>query len=435
MASIIGDPEVERIIARAASRFLTEEYEFDDLRQIGRVAIWKLAEQKNITSENVEEHYGLLYLRVKRDVQNALNASRAQKRSPGKPLLSLDFELGEDDGFTLLDTIASGGQSPLEILEIAEEKEHHVVRLLVKELGIEEEDIPKKINYYTFVDNGLGPWLWFSFGNSPFRAINDAYPDRFLPHHMARAPQGYWQGRSGRKNAISALMEVLLKTGEDSEFYPKLMTEKFFEEFGLMAALWIVFKGDRFKYLNAAFRGVYHPWEFNVTARGYFDKHEHVEKAVKWLVEEKLGIPLSTMRVVEVWNDRVANQITKETFSEHGLRAIIAKYKSPGPVLRLVYPDKFLPWDFPSKGKWTGESGKNLAGEATRWMIEEYRGVSPTSDKITGAFFRENGLWGMLTAKSLGFNSLPRRALENAYPDKDFSSHDKRKGNRKNKKR
>ena len=172
--------------------------------------------------------------------------------------------------------------------------------------------------------------------------------------------------------------------------------------------------------MDAAFPGKYHPWEFSITPRGYFDSLENQIKAVKWLVEEKLGYNMPNLSVFDVWEQKIALKITKETFSEYGLREIVATHFSPEPVLRMVYPDKFLPWSFPSKPKWKGEKGRLLAAEATRWVVEELAGLSPSSPNLGWKFFVKNGLRGMITAKTLGFNSSPKAALTNAYPNLKF---------------
>jgi hypothetical protein len=256
--------------------------------------------------------------------------------------------------------------------------------------------------------------LWIFFNNSPFRAINFTYPGEFLPYEMARAPQGYWKGVRGREQAIDALRTVLARTGYAPENFPKLLGSDFFEEFKIGVPLARIFGGNRFEYLDP---DRYHAWEFAYTPRKYFDATENVIKAVKWLVEEKLDYKMDELTVADVWRERIALRVTKEMFSSHGLRELMASYPSPEPVLRLAYPDKFLPWSFSGKNKWSGEKGKQLAAAATRWLIEEYAKLSPRSSAVNYDFFRFNGLLGMITAKSAGFESSPRKVLENAYPN------------------
>lgn len=291
-----------------------------------------------------------------------------------------------------------------------------VLHAVVAMEGLKIADLPVKMDYAFFVKRALTGWLWAYYGNSPFRAINEAYPGHFLPYHMARAPMRYWSGRGGRERAIAALKEALAATGHPEEVYPKLMTERFFEEFKLTSPLQKLFR-SHFAFLDAAYPDRFKPWELPVTLKGYFDDKNNVVAATRWLVEEKLGIKLSKMSIDEVWEARVADRVTKEVFAANSLREIMASYKSPEPVMRMTFPDKFLDWSFQRKGKWNGEQGRRLAARATRWLFDEHLKMSPLDERISCETFRKNGLWGMLTAKGLAFNSSPVAALKNAFPE------------------
>jgi hypothetical protein len=291
-----------------------------------------------------------------------------------------------------------------------------VIYLLAKLLGLQEEETPKKINYQTFVDFGLQGWLWIFFNNSPYRALNCAYPGKFLPHHMARAPNKYWSGRGGRSRAKKVLRSILEETGIDPEQYPKLITQRFLGEFKITTPVLKLFK-THYGYLNAAYPGRYHPWEMPYTTPNFFENKANVVKAVRWMVEEKLHYPIPDLTVKEIWRQRIALKITKEVFSQYGLREVMATYQSPEPVLRMVYPGKFLDWSFQNKSKWKGEAGKKLAARAVRWWVEDYLKLHPTSAELDWKMFVKNGFHGLITSRSLGFNSSPRAALRNAYPE------------------
>lgn len=291
-----------------------------------------------------------------------------------------------------------------------------VMQAIVTIEGLKLADLPSIMNYAFFVRRRVTGWLWAFYGNSPFRAINEAFPERFLPHHMARAPMRHWSGRGGRERAIAALKEALSATGHPTELYPKILTERFFEEFKLTSPLQKLF-GTHFAYLDAAFPDRFRPWELPVTPRGFFDEPGNVVDATRWLVEEKLGILLSKMTIHTTWAERVADRVTKDVFAANGLREIMATYKSPEPVMRMAYPSKFLPWSFQRKGKWNGTEGRQLAARATRWLFDEHLKLSPLDERVSCETFRKNGLWGMLTAKGLGFNTSPVAALRNAYPE------------------
>ena len=423
----------ERMIQKEACRYYVDGHSFEDLVQLGRIAVWEVSKNYDLKSMNSQHIHRLLRKCVQRKFISNLRASSAKKRIRLDLTVSLDapFELNESDN-NLYDIIPSPIIDHLvnkkDLLNIRHKavltKNHDLIRgvvwVLVEYLNIKKEEIPQKIRYQTFIDNNLSSYLWIFFNNSPFRAINYAYPGVYLREEFVRAPNRYWKGKIGQKRGVKELKRIMAKTNYPSELYPKILTAKFLSEFKLARPWQIHFNYDRFAYLDAAFPGKYYPWEFSVTPRKYFDIYENRVKAVKWLVEEKLGFDMGKMSIYDVWKEKVALKITKQIFNNHELREIMAIYKSPEPILKKVYPDKFLPWSFPIKPKWKGEKGKKLAAEATRWVIEEYAGISPLNDSIGFNFFIQNGLRGMITAKSLGLNSSPKAALQNAYPHLNF---------------
>lgn len=438
MPSLLELKEVEKLIETVASQYGAPSGRYEDYLHEGRVIAWEFILEYGVTKENLSEFSDKLAAEVSKGIKRVKGVDTYGSMKE----VSLDATFGPDNDGTLKDIIASSEATPLDQLlrteilqqdvevtpsllkhlarrsvkERTEESKQVVVYLLVKLLGIAEDEVPKKIRYTTFVDYGLQSWLWIFFNNSAFRAINCAYPGRFLPHHMTRAPMRYWGGRGGRSRATKVLRSILEETGIDPEQYPKLVTQRFLIEFKITTPVLKLFK-THYGYLNAAYPGRYHPWEMPYTTANFFEKKANVIKAVRWMVEEKLHYPIPYLTIKEIWRQRIAQKITKKVFSQYGLREIMATYQSPEPVLRMVYPGKFLDWSFQTKGKWKGEEGKKLAARATRWFVEEYLELHPTSADLTWNMFIRNGFHGLITSRALGFNSSPRAALRNAYPE------------------
>lgn len=438
MPSLLELKEVEKLIELVASEYRGSVGRYEDYLHEGRVIAWEFILEHGVTKDNLSDFIDKIGAEVARGIKRVKGVDTFGSMRE----VSLDATFGPDTDGTLKDVIPSDDATPLENLlrtEILEqdveatpkllkelarrsfkertnESKQVVIYLLVKLLGLKEEEAPKKINYQTFVDFGLQGWLWIFFNNSPFRALNCAYLGKFLPHHMARAPNKYWSGRGGRSRAVKVLRSILEETGVDPEQYPKLITQRFLEEFKITTPLLKIFK-THYGYLNAVYPGRYHPWEMPYTTPNFFEKKTNVIRAVQWLVEEKLHYPIPILTVKEIWRQRIAQKITKEVFSRYGLREVMAKYHSPEPVLRMVYPGKFLDWSFQTKGKWKGEEGKKLAARATRWLVEDYLKLHPTSATLGWNMFIKNGFHGLITSRALGFNSSPRAALRNAYPE------------------
>ncbi len=430
--------KINGLIIGCIKGFNIDGLDFEDMMQIGRIAAWRSIEDYRITEENYQKHLPLLKTYITNALRVELRRTKAQKRINLSKAVRIDAPVSfedERDLHSLIEDKKSNEdfwererqrETLIKLKDYVLEKRSRksikaVVWYLVHILDIKKEEIPKKLSFDTFREFSLQHYLWVFFNNSPYRAVNYAYPDQFYPYEMLRVPNGYWGSEKkkggGRSRAIKALKKALESTEYPSELYPKITTYKFFVEMRLTFPLNKFFDWSQFAYLDAAFPGKYKPWEMNFSSKGFFDKKENVVLAVKWMIEEKMNIPMNDLTVYDVWESGIGKKITKEIFSFYGLRVILAQYNnSPGKILSDVYPEKFLPWSFPSKEKWKGEKGRKLAAEATKWVIEEYMKTSPLSSAIGYRFFVENGLHGMITSRSLGFNSSPKAALINAYP-------------------
>lgn len=219
--------------------------------------------------------------------------------------------------------------------------------------------------------------------------------------------------QDSQRIVVFALIKVLGLTSDEAL---RNITARTFFRHGLNHWLETRFRNSPSAAIRMAFPGRFHPWEFGVTPRGFFDSEENVIKAARWLVEEKCSYPMNDLSVGEVWDRRVARVITAQLFCRYGLAALIKLYGSPEPILRLAYPKKFLPWSFTRQGKWVGLDGRRLAGQATRWLLDEHLHISPLSPLVTISFLKQKGLGGMLASRSLGFKSHVPAVIRNAYP-------------------
>lgn len=64
------------------------------------------------------------------------------------------------------------------------------IRNLLDKLDIKLEEIPKKISYKIFKQNGLGGMLQTLYNSSPYKAINALYPEKFKPWEFS--VKNYW---------------------------------------------------------------------------------------------------------------------------------------------------------------------------------------------------------------------------------------------------
>jgi hypothetical protein len=278
-------------------------------------------------------------------------------------------------------------------------------------------EIPKKVTTKTFQENGLSGMLSHAFNDSPYLAIDNAYPGRFKKWEFRQ--QGVWQGEDGLKRAKEATLWMI----EEKERIPiheipQIVTQRTFEDNGLSGMLHNVFKGSPYLAIVNAYPGRFKKWEFN--QQGMWQGEEGLKlakEATKWLIEEKERIPIH----------EIPQKITAKMFADNELSGMLSHAFKGSPYLAIVnaYPGRFKKWEFEQKGMWQGEEGLKLAREATKWLIEEKERIPihEIPQKITAKTFQENGLSGMLQH---AFNNFSYRAVDNAYPGmftiEDFQS-------------
>ncbi|MCK4476452.1 MAG: hypothetical protein KAU16_06965 [Methanophagales archaeon] len=143
---------------------------------------------------------------------------------------------------------------------------------------------------------------------------------------------------------------------------------------------------------------------------GFFKEEQRLDNAskiTKYLVEVVLKIP----------PDKIPERVSVRTFKDNNLWGMLVAIFNGSPYLAInnAYPGMFKKWEFKQQEMWQGEKGLRLAKEATKWMIEEKERIPfhEIPQKVSQKMFRDNDLWGMLTAI---FNSSPYLAIDNAYP-------------------
>lgn len=148
--------KAERIISQAARKYLgnIDGYEYEDLMQNGRLLVWQLIVDKDITEDNFESFSGYLYKSLIFSYSNDYKKSKAQKRINLSKTTSLDKEVGIDDTRSLHEILPSKNNDitleTLEIIKSAALKDKDpkaikgVIYCLVELLDILPEEVPKR---------------------------------------------------------------------------------------------------------------------------------------------------------------------------------------------------------------------------------------------------------------------------------------------------
>ena len=275
--------------------------------------------------------------------------------------------------------------------------------LIEEKLKWSEEELLKKLSTKTFYDNGLRGMLNAVFVNSPYAAIDNAYPGKYKPWQFEHAPKSYWMKETAVEATIWLIEEKLKWSEED---VVKKLSTKTFKDNKLGGMLDSVLNSSPYAAIDNAYPGKYKPWQFEHAPNSYWTKEAAVEATI-WLIEEKLK-----------WSDEdVVKKLSQKTFYDNGLRGMLTRVfaNSPYAAINNAYPGKYKPWQFEHvpKSYWT----KETAVEATIWLIEEKLKWSEEDivKKLSQKTFYDNGLRGMLTQV---FVNSPYAAINNAYPGK-----------------
>lgn len=219
--------------------------------------------------------------------------------------------------------------------------------LVEEKLKISPHESPEKIEKitrYDFKKHGLGGLIQH-FDYSPYKAINHVYPNRFKPWEFTRTQ--IWEGGNGdgmemAKEAVKWLVDEKLKIPEEE--IPSKVKKSTFEEYKLGGMLSICFDNSPYEAINHSYTNRFKPWEFKCP-NSYWqgDKgRNHAIESTKWLIEEKLKIPLEEV-------PKMSKDTAKDKFKEHGLGGMLYILFNMNPYKAFInaYPKTFSVESFP----------------------------------------------------------------------------------------
>ena len=275
--------------------------------------------------------------------------------------------------------------------------------LIEKVLKWSDDDIKSKLSINTFRENSLKGMLNYLFNNSPYRAIENAYPGKFKPWEVTRVSKKFWNVETAKEATIWLIEEKLKWSDEDIK---QKLSAKIFIQNSFTSILNDLFNGSPYLIIENAYPGKFKPWELPSIPKKFWNL-ETAKEATIWLIEEKLK-----------WSDEdVKQKLSRKIFRENSLNGMLDYLfnNSPYRAIENAYPGKFKAWEFAKvpKNFWNLKT----ASEATIWLIEEKLRWSDEDVRrnLSQNTFKENSLRGMLDVL---FNGSPYLAIDNAYPGK-----------------
>ncbi|MCD3217363.1 hypothetical protein G8S55_08890 [Clostridium botulinum C] len=263
-----------------------------------------------------------------------------------------------------------------------------------------DEDVKEKLSRALFYNYKLGGMINVLFDSSPYRTINNAYPNKFKPWELKRTPAKFWNKETSYEFIRWFIEEKNNWTDEEikNNFSKTLLINMGFD------APMDRIKEDTFEIINKLYPNKFKPWELKQVAINYWDK-KTISDAIKWLIEEKLHL--------DIERDKV--NFSNELLENNGLKRLTSfmsrKKISLYEMFNYAYPNKFKEWEIIRIHLWT----KQKKIEAVKWLVEEKLCLDPKTElnKVLTKHFWEYGLSGLLTSCGQSY----KKALELAYAD------------------
>ena len=113
--------------------------------------------------------------------------------------------------------------------------------LIEEKLKWSNEDVKKKLTRNIFIQNSLGGMLTILFNNSPYLAIENAYPGKFKAWEFAKVSNHFWNLKTAKEATIWLIEEKLKWSDEDVKQKLSLNT---FKQYSLTGMLNYLFNID-----------------------------------------------------------------------------------------------------------------------------------------------------------------------------------------------
>ena len=113
--------------------------------------------------------------------------------------------------------------------------------LIEEKLRWNDDDTKEKLSANIFIQNSLGGMLTILFNNSPYLAIENAYPGKFKPWELPSVPKKFWNLETAKEATIWLIEEKLKWSDEDVK---EKLTLNTFKENSLKSMLNYLFNID-----------------------------------------------------------------------------------------------------------------------------------------------------------------------------------------------
>ena len=325
-------------------------------------------------------------------------------------------ELEDEDIKNIIETILDkNGEIPAFIFQdegAAELWAKASVRLALERLKNrikKADDIPDNFNE-DFVRNAGLEQVYMWADQSLFNMVELVLPGKFRAWQFGETEK--WLEKNELAFCARDALEWLMseRLGCSRGDLPNLLNRQVFKDNNLYELL-SHFDDSAFKLVNIVYPDVFKQWQFveeEPLIWFHEDRFETAKAATKWLVEERLGLPI----------EEVPKRISIREFHLNGLSKLLDLFnQNLYQVIENAYPERFKPWEFSEQSElWNSSEALETARQATEWLISDRLQLdrSKAATQLTRRHFLNNGLGFML---GVLFNHSHFMALENAMPE------------------
>ncbi|KAA0563515.1 hypothetical protein F0342_11910 [Bacillus sp. CH30_1T] len=172
--------------------------------------------------------------------------------------------------------------------ELGQKKFAAITRYLVGDhLNIAICLIPKRVSAGVLWKHRLRPPAML-FKWNYFDVLENAYPGQLNPLDFKQVPNRFWQGDEGRQRAIKTVKHIIeQKCNIPIEKIPGKIDVAFFRENELLG-LFAIFDYSPYKVLEAAYPGVFSPWELKSVPLNFWTSPKNIKEFMDWFLFEKI---------------------------------------------------------------------------------------------------------------------------------------------------
>lgn len=155
--------------------------------------------------------------------------------------------------------------------------------LIDQVLKWDKDEIKQNWNTSLLVKYCLRGMVKNKYENSPYKMLNDAYPEQFKEWEFGMTPLNFWT-----KNKALQVLRWAIEEKErlTSKSLLEIYGQKWLKEQRLGAPLRVFWNGSPYAMINDLYPDRFKEWQFPMVPNKFWTKEKALE-ALKWTIEEK----------------------------------------------------------------------------------------------------------------------------------------------------